>query len=165
MELLDDTWAWKNESPQIPSNLALSSAHAKVCTEFNSSCWSHFLSHGLYQNPGVYCGQKIGGSSHMFSLHPSPVVIPSWLLAALCSRQTHVSSHQPQLLLSWRYQVFNDSLCILPLGIYSVSQYHSLCLLFITPASIPSFPCPMLAASSEAHQYLGDATLPKQPGH
>lgn len=41
-------------------------------------------------------------------------------------------------------------------GNYSVS-----CFLFKTPVSIPSFPCPMLTASSETHQHLGDETLPQ----
>lgn len=55
--------------------------------------------------------------------------------------------------------------CIPPLGVYSVSWCNPLCLVFKAPASIPSFPCPVPVASSESHQYLGDATLPEEQRH
>lgn len=57
--------------PQIPSNLALSTTHATVCTKFNISCWGHFLSHGLSQNPGVFVARKseaaLAGLAHRCS--------------------------------------------------------------------------------------------------
>lgn len=64
----------KNDCPQNPSTLALSSTHAKVCT--NISCWGHFLSHGLYQNPGVFVARKSEAALACWSHHRSPCGYP-----------------------------------------------------------------------------------------
>lgn len=158
------------DSPQFPSNLALSASHAKVCAKFNISCWGHFLSHELYQNPGVFVARKSEAALKM----PGP---PSQSLRVSCAACSLRCSQQPPcgfppapVASELRHRLSKlrgnpRPHRIPPLGVYSVSWCNPLCLVFKTPASIPSFPCPVAAASSETRQYLGDATFSEEPRH
>lgn len=86
---------WKSYSPQIPSNLALNATRAMVGTKFNVSCWGHFLSHELSQNPGVFVARKSEAALACSSHYHSPCGPLLWLLCEHLWLPAFCCSHQP----------------------------------------------------------------------
>ena len=74
LELLK-TLGVKELFPSNPIKSGFNATHAMVGTKFSVSCWGHFLSHELSQNPGVFVARKseaaLACSSHYQSLWSS----------------------------------------------------------------------------------------------
>lgn len=88
---------WKSYSPRIPSHLALNTTHATVGIKFNVSCWGHFLSHELSQNPGVFVARKSEAALACSSRCRGPCGPLLWLLWERLWLPAFCYSHQPPM--------------------------------------------------------------------
>ena len=159
---------WKSYSPRIPSYLALNTTHAMVGIKFNVSCWGHFLSHELSQNPGVFVARKSEAALACSSHCRSPCGPLLWVLCERLWLPAFCYSHQPPMWVPTSPGCFGVGPTAFPTSkeAFTPTAFCAWELLsFLAQTPLPSFQNinfhSFLPVPPQTHQHLGDETLPQ----